>query len=357
MAYLVLIHAVGLAGGLFAKRLRIPAGALLGSMALVTVFNIAAGSGFHYPPDLRLIVQVAAGAAIGLSFTHADIPALRRLAKPAAILVSMLGGFNILFALLISRLTGFDLITALFATAPGGVSDMALIAADFGANIQKVAILQLFRFVFIVSMFPFIVRKMLQKSRGPNTGDLEQKEAEIKTESREQKTERPKLRVLIAKSARTLLAAGAGAALARWLGLPAGGIIGALAATVMLGTIFQAAYLPKWTRTAIQIFAGCFIGSQISPATLIYLQLLFLPMALILAQLMLMTFGTAWVLRRFCKMDRATSLFSSIPGGFMEMNIIAQEMGLPVPEIVLMNTCRLIGVICMMPILLFLFTL
>ena len=346
MVYLILIHAVGLTGSLIAKRLRIPAGALLGSMVFVSALNILSGNVSDYPIDLRVIVQVVAGAAIGMSFTRADLTMLRRLLRPAVILMVMMISFNVLGALVISRFTALDPITALFAAAPGGVSDMALIAADFGANTQQVAFLQMFRFVFIVSLFPFIVRRILNgENRNLQTTD----------QSKKNGAEKPRERRWV-KCIVTLLAAGAGAALARGLGLPAGAVIGSLVVTVIMSIVFQAAYLPKWTRTLVQAFAGCFIGSRITLATLAYFQLLLLPMAIALAQLMVMTFSTAWMLRRCCGMDRAESLFSCIPGGLAEMSVIAQEMGLRVPEIVMMSTCRLVSVICMMPILLLLFT-
>jgi hypothetical protein len=53
-------------------------------------------------------------------------------------------------------------------------------------------------------------------------------------------------------------------------------------------------------------------------------------------------------------MDYATALFSCIPGGITEMGIVAGELGLPVPQIAMMHTCRIIAVICVMPLLLYL---
>lgn len=328
-----------------------PAGALLGAMVFVTALNIVTASGYVYPADLRRLVQVVSGAVIGLSFTRADLSMFRRLLRPALTLLAMMLGFNVLFAYILSRLTVLDLITALFAAAPGGISDIALIAVDFGANLHQVAILQIFRFVLIVSLFPFIVRRLLEPAgRNPTLTEAGAEQKEHQPDAGRPMRNAEKW----ARSFATLLVATSGAALARWLGLPAGVIIGALTATVVMGTVFQAAYLPKGARPVVQALAGCFIGSQITLATLSYLYQLLLPLALAFVQLLIMTFSTAWVLHRFCRMERATSLFSSIPGGIVEMSTIAQEMKLRVPEIVLMSTCRIIGVICVLPLLLFL---
>jgi len=333
---------VGLAGGLLARWRRLPAGAMLGAMVLVAALNMVLGREPQYPVELRLVVQVVAGAVLGLNFTRSDVVMLRRLAKPATMIVVVMLGFNVVFALIIARFTVLDPITALFAAAPGGVSDMALIAADFGADTSKVAVLQLFRFVLIVSLFPFIVRRAV--------GGSVQEVAEPLQALNIQKPEAHVRGSLCL----TLLAAAAGGAAARWLGIPAGALLGALTATVIVNAVLQRAYLPQHARTVVQICAGCFIGSQITLAALMYLQHLLLPMALAVVQIMAMTFGTAWLLRRFCAMDMGTSIFSCIPGGLTEMSLIAHEMGLRVPEIVMLNTCRLIGVIFMLPILLFL---
>ena len=353
MAYLLLIHIVGITGGLIVRRLRVPAGALLGSMAVVIVLNIVTGNSQVYPTDLRRVVQVVSGAVIGLSFTRADLVTLHRLAKPVVTLLTVMFSFNLLSAFIMSRFTELDIITALFASAPGGISDITIISADFGADTQQVAVLQILRFVFIVSVFPFIMRHLLKGKNG-NPTPPETAEQKIQPQKAEAEKTRGLRSQKWARSVVTLLVAGAGAALALWAGLPAGAMIGALAATVVLSTVFQAGYLPKRARMIVQIFAGCFIGSHITLATIAYLKLLLLPMAIVLTHLMILTFSTAWILRRFCRMDRPTSLFSSIPGGALEMTLLAQEMGLRVPEIALMNTCRQIGVISMMPMLLFL---
>jgi hypothetical protein len=38
------------------------------------------------------------------------------------------------------------------------------------------------------------------------------------------------------------------------------------------------------------------------------------------------------------------------------MTLTAQDMGLRIPEIVFLNTCRIISVVAVLPVLLFLFT-
>jgi len=349
MTYLLLLHAAGAAGGIFARKFRVPAGYLLGSMFFAMLLIIFADRQYAYPQDLRAVIQVFSGIVIGLNFTRSDLILLRHMLKPALLLVLVLLGFNVILAAIISQFTPLTHITALFAAAPGGISDLALIAVDFGADTQQVAILQVFRFAFVVSFFPFAVRRILART------PLEQTLA-----SAPHNAVPAKVRPLGWNKAYmvmlTLLAAGAGALLFRWLEIPAGTLVGSLTAVAILNAAAQKVYFPIQARAVVQVFAGSYIGSLISLQSLLSLQALILPMAFVIAQVMAMTFGAAWVLRRFTTMDYATSLFSSVPGGITEMGIIAGEMGLNVPQIVMLHTCRIIAVIGMIPLLLHLLT-
>jgi uncharacterized membrane protein AbrB (regulator of aidB expression) len=47
---------------------------------------------------------------------------------------------------------------AFLASAPGGVSDMALIAKDLGGDSPKVAILQLARYVCVIAFFSALIK-------------------------------------------------------------------------------------------------------------------------------------------------------------------------------------------------------
>lgn len=45
----------------------------------------------------------------------------------------------------------------MFASAPGGATDMALIASDLGADLTKIALIQSFRAIFVVSVMPMLI--------------------------------------------------------------------------------------------------------------------------------------------------------------------------------------------------------
>ncbi|MCL2578649.1 MAG: AbrB family transcriptional regulator [Oscillospiraceae bacterium] len=350
MVYAIIAHVIGLTGGMLAKKRAIPAGALLGSIAFVFAFNLISGIEPNYPPNLRLVIQVLSGVLLGTSFARSDLFILRRLIKPVLIIVGMFMSFNVIFALILARFTVLEPTTAMLASAPGGIFDMAIIAIDFGADSHNVALLQIFRFTISVSVFPVIVLRLLKHARFGESAVHDQSKPADTAPKQTLTTQQKVFRLTL-----TVLSAGAGSMLFRWMGIPAGGILGAVTGAILISAVAQKAYFPKSLKPIVQAIAGGFVGAQFSMATISALRGLVLPMVIITIQLLLMSFSTAWVIRRFTGMDMAHSLFSCVPGGIAEMGILAGELGLRVPDIVLVHIIRLISVIFMVPILLSLF--
>ena len=159
---LVLLHVVGALGGLLLRKLRLPAGALVGAMLGVMIFNSFTTLAPSYPHELRILVQIVSGLVIGTRFSRSDVQSLRTMALPVIVLVTVLLATNLVFAFLMEHFTSLSFMTSFFACAPGGVSDLALVATDFGAVMEHVALLQLFRLSLVIIVFPPMIRTMLK---------------------------------------------------------------------------------------------------------------------------------------------------------------------------------------------------
>ena len=61
------------------------------------------------------------------------------------------------------------------------------------------------------------------------------------------------------------------------------------------------------------------------------------------------TFGMAFVLHKITKLDWITCMVASTPGGIQEMSLLADELGGDAPKVALIQTCRLIFVILILP--------
>lgn len=156
----LLTLAVASAAGLLGNALGIPAGALTLAMIGTAAFNILTGRGY-LPDGLRRVTQILAGILIGVRMSWTDVIALGQVIVPALVMIIGLITINLIVGWLLHRISGLSLITALIASVPGGASDIALIARDLGGDPSKVAVLQLFRYVFVVAVYPLIIRQLM----------------------------------------------------------------------------------------------------------------------------------------------------------------------------------------------------
>lgn len=145
------------AAGIIGYLSKIPAGAMTFSMIAVGALNIISNKGYM-PINLRRATQVFAGILIGERMTYADVVSLKNVMLPAFILLVGIIVVNLCIGFLINKVYKLELITSLLASAPGGMSDMALIAKDLGGDGPKVAILQLARYICVIALFPVIIK-------------------------------------------------------------------------------------------------------------------------------------------------------------------------------------------------------
>jgi membrane AbrB-like protein len=161
----VLTAAVAIGGGLLGHYLKIPAGAMIGSMLAAALYNIITKQA-AVPRYLPLVLQIAAGAMIGARMTRENILSLKDMVIPALIIVFGVVIINFTIGLLITKFSSLDLATSLFASAPGGMTEMTLAANAMGADTPKVALLQLLRLISVITLLPVLLRLFLNHFPG-----------------------------------------------------------------------------------------------------------------------------------------------------------------------------------------------
>lgn len=160
---------VGAAGGLLFYRLRIPAGALIGSMLAVALYNLISDKAL-VPYGVRLGIQIMAGAMIGMRVNRGTLESLKTMALPVAIIVVSVLAINLIVGFALYKVTRLDLATCLFGAAPGGIVEMTLAGEALGADTPKVALMQLVRLFSVLSFMPFILRGALTLLNRPPGG-------------------------------------------------------------------------------------------------------------------------------------------------------------------------------------------
>ncbi len=166
--FFIITLLVGLIGAVIALKLKVPAGAMIGSLFAVAIFNILT-SNADLPQSYKIIAQISTGTFIGAKITANDVKGLKNIFLPSLIMVILMGIVNFLMGYFIYKFTPLDMVTALFATAPGGLTDMTIISYDFGADSSKVALLQMVRLISVVSRIPALMKiivKNFNKSKG-----------------------------------------------------------------------------------------------------------------------------------------------------------------------------------------------
>ncbi|ASY63587.1 putative ammonia monooxygenase [Sinorhizobium sojae CCBAU 05684] len=150
--------AVGVAGGLLGKVLRVPAGAFLVPFAIGSALNVSGTLTIELPQWLLALSFALLGWNIGLGFTRSIVAHARRAFLPTVVSILVLMAFSGLLALLLIKAVGIDPLTAYLATSPGGLDSIAVIAASSDVDLPFVMALQTARLLIITLIGPVLAR-------------------------------------------------------------------------------------------------------------------------------------------------------------------------------------------------------
>lgn len=147
---------VGLIGAIVFGWLNVPAAGVIGSMLAVAGVRIAGAHAERPPIWLRTSAQLGLGVLIGVTMDGRTVQLLREqfllvlLVTTATVLSGLaLAGF-------VGRVLRIDPQTALLACAPGGVTQMGIVADELGAEVFVVNMFQLARLICAVLILPLL---------------------------------------------------------------------------------------------------------------------------------------------------------------------------------------------------------
>jgi membrane AbrB-like protein len=163
MMNILLFLLLSFIGGAIGILLKVPAGALLGSMILIGALQATNMLVIdNIPQIIRWIVQAVLGLMIGLMFSR-DVLKITKKTLSGLLIVGF-GGIISAFLLgfLVYGLTGLSFKTSVIAAAPGGIAEMLTLADSMDADTQAVALLHLLRFFIVMSTIPIILSWMVR---------------------------------------------------------------------------------------------------------------------------------------------------------------------------------------------------
>ncbi len=164
---LLLFALAGVAGGLLALRSGIPAAPLAGALLGAGLLSLSGRlETAQWPVGTRTALEIAIGTVIGTGITAGAMGELQRLWRPALLITATLVISGLLVALVCSRLLGVDPVVALLGAAPGGISGMSLVGAEFGVG-AAVAALHAIRLITVLIVLPLVVKLVLPLGEPP----------------------------------------------------------------------------------------------------------------------------------------------------------------------------------------------
>jgi membrane AbrB-like protein len=175
--------AIALVGGVLGLATRIPAGVLLGPLALGAALNVLGWVRIELPPVVLVASYAIIGWNTGLRFTRDVLAAAARALPQSVGATILLMAFCGLLAWLLVVLLHVDPLTAYLATSPGGVDAAAIIAASTHLDTPFVMALQIVRMIVLLVIGPPVARWVaatvdrippdLEPARPPDLGDLD----------------------------------------------------------------------------------------------------------------------------------------------------------------------------------------
>jgi membrane AbrB-like protein len=155
LGFVAVIAAAGLWLG---PRIRLPAGHLMGPLLLSAIAHASGAFELSSPVWLLATAQLVVGVGLGALFAGATGQQLMRAFGFAAVMVGLMLVVSMGFALTLSHWTGLPIDALFISFAPGGVTEMGLIALSLGVSPVIVAAHHLVRIILTVSVTNFVLR-------------------------------------------------------------------------------------------------------------------------------------------------------------------------------------------------------
>ena len=320
--------AVGTAGGALCHAIGVPAPWLAGSL-MATIIAIYSNQKLDLPEALRTLTFILLGVQTG---TTVNADTLERVAQwPLSILCLGVTVGLIIWACTsyYVRIRNWDRPTALFASLPGALSLVMLLASSSGADMRRVTISQCVRLFFLIAALPAAIVFISPATVSPISTAPITNIFEI-------------LLLIAASTAAGLLFA--------WLKIPAGLILGAalVSAALGLGGVVHGA-APNSILIPANIILGVMIGLRFKGISLPELRSAFSDGFAGFVIAMVIAVVGAVVTSTVADLPLALTLLAFAPGGLEAMTIMAFALNLDPAYVAAHQVARYIGLVLLMP--------
>lgn len=311
--------------GFIATKLNIPLPWMVGPLLTIAGLSIL-GVRILLPNFSRQTGQIVLGTAIGLHFTPVVAVFVAQYAIIifiAALISIAIGG---LLSLLLARTGSISRPTAFFASMPGGVAEMSVLAERYGGETSLVALAQSIRVVFIVLVIPLAL--VLFGVTGTDVHLLDDMPL------------RPFALVIMLGFSFM-----AGYVLFKFRIINAW-LIGPLVVGILIAlNEWSLSQIPNTFVNAGQVLIGSALGLRFRREVVLKLGR-FIPAAILNTAIMvLLSVLVAGLMGRWTSIQTGNLVLALAPGGVAEMSITAQVLQLGVPLVTAFHVIRMILVV------------
>ncbi|MEG0076194.1 AbrB family transcriptional regulator [Anaerorhabdus sp.] len=334
---------IAIVGWLIAKKLKLPAPAMLGSMIAVGITNIL----FDYatlPSYVRIGAQAISGAYVGLQITKKDLLNFKLLIKPFILLFLALVINTIVVGNIISYLCNIDITTALLGSVAGGVTDMSMIAIDMGADVGSVAFLQTCRLICVLLFFPYWI-KFMTKDEEDASEDTRIVKDDISCHSFIDKY----INTPVKKTIFTLIISLFVGYIGQVSGIPAGAMVFPIFIIAAMNCTTNTCAIPKEEKIIAQLLAGAVVGASIKQSLIDSLDKMLLPVIILVISYWVINYVFSIICKKKKWLDMKSAMFASAPGGATDMTLIAADLNADLTKIAVIQVLRAGLTISIMP--------
>ncbi len=346
MVNLILTLVAAFIVGYIFYKLKITGGMMIGAIIGSAIFNILTSRG-HMTYEYKFIAQVFSGAVIGCTITREDIKGLKYVLKPFLFVITMFLITNITVGFILYKTSEMDLVTSLMCAVPGGISNIPIIAIDFGANGAQVVTIQFARLLAGVGIFPTLIKHFEKYDKEKNNVVQVSNDDNETDNITDNITEVKKLRYEFLLMG--LVFATLGGLFGEWTGLAGGVLLFSMMSTIAIKLKFEEVQIPNIFRRVAQLLSGAYIGYTMTYADVIGLKNLFIPILIVVFFYFLNCMFSGYMLQKYFKFGLQEGMLSAAPAGASDMALISADIGVSSPRLVMIQVARLIVVVSVFP--------
>jgi len=371
----VMLFIAGLAGWALFSKFNLPVAPFLGSLFLVSLLRFLGLELAETPAFLFPLLQVGLGIFVGTKVNRQVLRELRPIFTSALTIVAWALAIVFLLGPLLARLTALQQHTTILASSMGGLPEITMIALAIDADLGFIILMQAFRMMGTVFLFPFILKKWVDNKSSTttdfpginhtsgtsgNTGASSIKEAVFNLYSGLFLTGKKPLQKRLIKYFRPagkgiLVSAAAlsGGFLFHYAGIPAGAMVGAtiFVSGISLAGINPGTFPPTLFNLMLAAL-GLTVADNIMPESVAELAdpLLLGPALFATALIFITSFLVTLLIKRVSGWDLATCFLAAAPGGFSIMVALAGKYNLDPMRVSILHLCRLLSLKTVIPL-------